>query len=584
MTPPRRRRQAPRAWTTAVVCAGLFMLGMDVTILNVAVPGLRQDLPATTAQVQWIVDGYALVLGGTVLSVGAFTDTWGRRRSFVSGVVLCGAASWAGAVAGEPWQLIAARCGMGAGAALLMPATLAVIHHIFPEAALRARAIAVWAAVGGLGGLGGPVVGGWLVEQFSWRAAFWINVPLAAAIAVGALLVVPESRAERRTGFDGLGAVLSAAGLLALVWAVTEGPHRGWTGPATLTGFAAAAVLLTAFTWWQARTATPMLPLTVLRAPQVHVAAVALTLMSFALFGALFVLTLYLQGVLGYGPLEAGLRTMPLPAALAAGAACALPLLSSRRGAARGAAGVLGRVSKVPPGPRRPARTLAALSESPTYVQYEGDPPPCDRTHRTPQAPPSGRTALRSTHALAVRLPVVAGLLVVTLGFAVLATTGATSGYPRCLVFQLVAGFGAGLVAAAATESVMGAVPSGAAALGSAVNDSTRQLGSALGIAVQGSLLTTVFTDRLAAVLDRGSLPARPADGLGLDLARLPEPLRSPVAAAVREAFADAMTVTALTAGAATAVAAVLAACRLRPPAPAPSGELPAASRTPATP
>lgn len=525
MTPPRRRRRAPRAWTTAVVCAGLFMLGMDVTILNVAVPGLRQDLPATTAQVQWIVDGYALVLGGTVLSVGAFTDTWGRRRSFVSGVVLCGAASWAGAVAGEPWQLIAARCGMGAGAALLMPATLAVIHHIFPEAVLRARAIAVWAAVGGLGGLGGPVVGGWLVEQFSWRAAFWINVPLAAAIAVGALLVVPESRAERRTGFDGLGAVLSAAGLLALVWAVTEGPHRGWTGPATLTGFAAAAVLLTAFTWWQARTATPMLPLAVLRAPQVHVAAVALTLMSFALFGALFVLTLYLQGVLGYGPLEAGLRTMPLPAALAAGAACALPLLSSRRGAARGAAGVS-----------------------------------------------------------AVRLPVVAGLLVVTLGFAVLATTGAASGYPRCLVFQLVAGFGAGLVAAAATESVMGAVPSGAAALGSAVNDSTRQLGSALGIAVQGSLLTTVFTDRLTAVLDRGSLPARPADGLGLDLARLPEPLRSPVAAAVREAFADAMTVTALTAGAATAVAAVLAACRLRPPAPAPSGELPAASRTPATP
>ncbi|MFJ3184967.1 MFS transporter [Streptomyces halstedii] len=546
MTPTRRRRTVPRVRATAVVCAGLFMLGMDVTILNVAVPGLRQDLPATTAQVQWIVDGYALVLGGTVLSVGAFTDTWGRRRSFVSGVVLCGAASWAGAVAGEPWQLIAARCGMGAGAALLMPATLAVIHHVFPEAVLRARAIAVWAAVGGLGGLGGPVVGGWLVERFSWRAAFWINVPLAAVIAVGALLVVPESRAERRTGFDGLGAVLSAAGLLALVWAVTEGPHRGWTGPATLTGFAAAALLLTAFTWWQARTATPMLPLTVLRAPQVHVAAVALTLMSFALFGALFVLTLYLQGVLGYGPLEAGLRTMPLPAALAAGAACALPLLSSRRAAARGAAGVLGRVPEV--------------------------------------APPSGRTAPPSEHAPAVRLPVVAGLLVVTLGFAVLATTDATSGYPRCLVFQLVAGFGAGLVAAAATESVMGAVPSGAAALGSAVNDSTRQLGSALGIAVQGSLLTTVFTDRLTAVLGRGSLPAPPADSLGLDLARLPEPLRSSVAAGVREAFADAMTVTALTAGAATAVAAVLAACRLRPPAPAPSGELPAASRTPAAP
>ncbi|HBF79876.1 MAG TPA: MFS transporter, partial [Streptomyces sp.] len=152
----RCRPPAPRVWTAAVVCAGLFMLGMDVTILNVAVPDLRRGLPASTAQVQWIVDGYALVLGGTVLSVGAFTDSWGRRRSFLSGVALCGAASWAGAEAAAPWQLIAARCCMGAGAALLMPATLAVIHHTFPEPRARSRAIAAWAAVGGLGGLGGP--------------------------------------------------------------------------------------------------------------------------------------------------------------------------------------------------------------------------------------------------------------------------------------------------------------------------------------------------------------------------------------------------------------------------------------------
>ncbi|MYX76692.1 MFS transporter [Streptomyces sp. SID3915] len=521
----RYRRPAPRVWTAAVVCAGLFMLGMDVTILNVAVPELRQGLPASTAQVQWIVDGYALVLGGTVLSVGAFTDSWGRRRSFLSGVALCGAASWAGAEAAAPWQLIAARCFMGAGAALLMPATLAVIHHTFPEPGARARAIAAWAAVGGLGGLGGPLIGGWLVEQFSWRAAFWINVPLAAVIVAGAAFLVPESRAARRKGFDGPGAALSAGGLLALVWAVIEGPHRGWASAATLTGFGVAAVLLAAFVLRQARTPDPMLPLGLLRAPHVWVAATALTLMSFALFGALFVLTLYLQGVLGYGPLEAGVRTVPLPAALAAGAVCALPLLSSRR-----------------PGP--------------------GQPP-------------------------GVRLPVSGGLVVVTLGFLVLATTDATSGYPRCLVFQLVAGFGAGLVAAAATESVMGSLPSDAAALGSAVNDSTRQLGSALGIAVQGSLLTTVFTDRAAALVPGSASPPL-TDTLGPEPADVPEPLRAAVALGVREAFTDAMTVTALAAGTVTAVAAVLAARGLRPPAapapPVPSDGRPVSSRTTAAP
>lgn len=213
------------------------------------------------------------------------------------------------------------------------------------------------------------------------------------------------------------GAVLSAAGLLVLVWSITESPHRGWTSPAALTGFAAAALLLAAFVRRQLHAPAPMLPLSLLRVPAIGVAAAALALMSFAMFGALFVLTLYLRGVLGFSPWQAGLRTLPLPAGLALGAVCAVPVRARLGG----------------------------------------------------------------------RVPVVGGLALVTVGFAILATTTPDSDYPHCAAFQLVAGFGAGLVAAAATESVMGSVATERAGLGSAINDATRQVGSALGVAVQGS-------------------------------------------------------------------------------------------------
>lgn len=506
MTATGQAGPARRTGAAAVVCLGLFMLGLDLTVLNVAVPGLQGDLDTSTAQVQWIVDGYAVVLGGTVLAVGAFTDAWGRRRSFVCGVAVCAGASLGGALAGHPGQVIAARCVMGAGAALLMPATLAVLHHLFPEPRLRSRAIAAWAAVGGMGGLCGPVIGGWLVEHFSWRAAFWINLPLAGVLVVLALVLVPESRTVRRAGFDVPGAVLSAAGLLALVWSITESPHRGWTSPAALTGFAAAALLLAAFVARQLRTPAPMLPLYLLRVPGIGVAAAALALMSFAMFGALFVLTLYLQGVLGFSPWQAGLRTLPLPGGLALGAGCAVPLRNRLGG----------------------------------------------------------------------RVPVVAGLTLVTAGFAVLATTTPDSGYPHCAAFQLVAGVGAGLVAAAATESVMGSVATERAGLGSAINDATRQVGSALGVAVQGSLLAAVFTSRFSTSLTGLHAPAPVTAAAEHSMLSVPEqarhlppPLRAGVLAAARSAFTDAMTLTAVVAGAVTLLTAVAAARWLgRPPRP----------------
>ncbi|MGW2883340.1 MFS transporter [Streptomyces sp. NPDC001118] len=478
-----------------MVCLGLFLLGLDLTVLNVALPSLEDDLRPGVTALHWIVDGYALVLGGTVLTTGALTDRIGRRRAFVTGLAVCGTASALGALAPAPWQVIASRCVLGAGAALLMPATLALICHLFPEPQLRRRAIAVWTAVGGVGGLAGPVVGGWLVEHFSWRAAFWLNLPIAVIAITLALWLVPEVRSTRCEPVDVPGALLAAAGLLALVAAIIESPQLGWSSPPVLTGYGLAALLLSAFLLYEHRCRHPLLPLTLLRHPRIGMNAATLALMSFSLLGALFVMTLYLQGVLGYTPWQAGQHTLPLPAALAVGAAASQP--------------VAGRMGE--------------------------------------------------------KRAVLSGLALVASAFTVLATTSSTSGYGHLVLFQILAGLGAGVAFSPATAAVMGAVPHHSAGLGSAINDATRQVGAALGVAVQGSVLATAYTTHARNNLaDAGlSVPVRTAatDNIltaAATLPRLPAPQQTRLAAAVTDAFITGMTRTALIAAAvilATAVA-----------------------------
>ncbi|WKD31186.1 MFS transporter [Streptomyces xanthophaeus] len=325
------------AWAaTAVVCSALFLIGLDFTVLNVAVPGLRQDLGPSMAETQWIVDGYALTLGACVLAAGTLSDTYGRRRAFLAGLAVCAVASVGGALAGSPAQVVAARCGMGLGAALFMPATLSTIAHVFRTAADdRRRAMSLWAAVAGIGTLTGPVAGGWLVEHASWRAAFWLNVPVALAVFAAAVVFVPESTGPRPRPLDRAGALLSSGGLLALVWGIIEAPGRGWTSGPVLAAFAVAAVLLAFFAHWQTRCPAPMLPLAVARDGRAATAALALALMSFAVFGAMFILTMYLQQVRGLSPWEAGVRITPLSFGLAFGAGAAAVV--SKRYSARAA-------------------------------------------------------------------------------------------------------------------------------------------------------------------------------------------------------------------------------------------------------
>jgi len=301
-----------RRWATLFVLSlSLVIIGLDNTILNVALPTLVRELGASASQLQWMVDSYVLVFAGLLLTMGALGDRFGRKLALNVGLVVFGLSSIAAAFADSANTLIAARSVMGIGGALIMPATLSIITNVFkgPE---RGRAIAAWAAVAGLGIILGPVLGGWLLENFWWGSIFLINV-LVVTVAIGAgAVLVPESKDPDATPLDPLGAVLSIAGLVSLVYAIIEAPSRGWTDPLVMTMFGLAAVLIAVFLWWETRTEHPMLQLSFFENPRFSAASVAITLVFFAMFGTVFLNTQYLQFVLGFSPLEAGFRVMPV--------------------------------------------------------------------------------------------------------------------------------------------------------------------------------------------------------------------------------------------------------------------------------
>src|SRR5205085_4777006 len=245
-----------------------------------------------------------------LLPAGALGDRYGRRLALNAGLVVFGIASALAAFAGSSGQLIAARAAMGIGAALVMPATLSVLAHVFPPAE-RPRAIAIWAGFAGVGaGLGG-VTSGWLLQHFWWGSIFLTNVGVVAVALVAGAVLVPSARDDREAALDPLGALLSIAGLGALIYAIIEAPARGWASGSTVLSFAVAAVVLLGFVGWELRVAEPMLDLRFFRNPLFTAAASTITLIFFVMFGMIFILTQYLQSVLGYSPLEAGIRVLP---------------------------------------------------------------------------------------------------------------------------------------------------------------------------------------------------------------------------------------------------------------------------------
>ncbi|MEV8632399.1 MFS transporter [Streptosporangium sp. NPDC051023] len=300
----------PKRWLIlGVLCLSLLVLVVDNGVLNLAIPSLMKELGATPADIQWIINAYMLAFAGVLLTVGALSDRYGRRRFLVIGLALFGGASLIATFAQTPAQLIACRALMGFGGAFLMPSTLSIIMNVFDQSEQR-KAIAAWSSVLMVGGIAGPSLGGFLLDHYWWGSVFLINVPISALAIAASLLLMPESRGLPRP-IDLVGAVLSTGGMVALVWAIISLPERGWTSPAVLATALIAVVMLTAFVLWERRTPHAMLPLWLWRQRNFSGASFSIVLMSFSAGGLLLMLTQYLQFVLGYGVLQASLALIP---------------------------------------------------------------------------------------------------------------------------------------------------------------------------------------------------------------------------------------------------------------------------------
>ena len=315
----------------AVVCASVYLINLDITIVNATLPTLVRELHAGTRDLQWIVDAYNLTFAAFVLAAGSLSDRYGRRAALVTGLAIFGTATAAGAAAGTTSGLVVARLVMGVGAAVIFPTTLSIISNTFADRRERAQAIGIWGAITGLGVATGPLAGGWLLEHFWWGSVFLYMAPVAGLAILFTWRFVPESRDPATPPIDRLGLVLSTAAIGTLVYTIIEAPARSWGDPVTLAGFALAAALLFAFIGWEHRQAAPMIDVRLFRNLRFSAACGAVTVAWFCLFGFIFLITQYFQFLKGYGPLTFGAALMPVAGAIALGAVTGV-LLSVRVG------------------------------------------------------------------------------------------------------------------------------------------------------------------------------------------------------------------------------------------------------------
>ncbi|AKJ08991.1 major facilitator transporter [Streptomyces incarnatus] len=404
------------------MCAGYFLVLLDVTIVNVALPRIGSGLGADVGGLQWVVDGYALALAALMLTSGTAGDLYGHKRVVLTGFAVFGAGSLACGLAPGVPVLVAARVVQGVGAALLLPGTLAIIGRVFPGEAERARAIGVWAGVGSLALPAGPLLGGLLTEGLGWRAIFLVNVPIVVLALIWSAAVVRESREEQARRLDLPGMLLGAVTLFAVTFAVIEGGRLGAAAPEVLAAAVIAVVTLVALGMVELRRGDDaMLPLALLRRPAFGAANTAAGIMNLCTLGTLFVLTLFLQSVQHHSVLIAGFMLIPLFAPLA---------------------------------------VLAPFGGS-------------------------------ITSRIGSRLPAGAGFLIAAGGLALLPRATPGAGYPVLLAAFLLWGVGLGLVTPAVVAAAIAAVPGERSGLASAVNNTARQTGGAMGIALAGAAAGT---------------------------------------------------------------------------------------------
>lgn len=480
----------------AALCFAELLVFVDNTIVNVALPTIATELGASTSGLQMVVDVYTLVFAGLLLTGGYLGDRFGRKTVLIVGIVGFAVLSAFAALSSGLGQLIAARAGLGFFAALVFPATLAIVVILFDDLRERAIAVAAWAAVAGVAAAIGPVIGGWLLDHYSWGSIFWINVPAGAVAVLGAALLIPQNRNTEVGPFDFGGMVLSMLGISVFVYSVIEAPNHGWLSLRTVTGLVIGSVVIGAYVFWESRFSSPLFDVRLFRDRTFATAAMMLTSGMFALMGFVFLMTQYFQGVKEYLPFETGMRTLPFAIAMAVFAGPSM-WLGSKIGAGRAAA--IGSLVM--------AAAFWLTIRYDMYTSYWG-----------------------------VIVPVM-----VTLAL------------------------GVALVSGPATFAVLNELSAGQAGAGSAVNDTSRELGGTLGVAVLGSVLASVYSGKIADGLGDIGLPdaARGAATnsmlSGVHAARsIPGPTGDRLAGLVKAAFLDGFHMAALVAGGVAAIAATL--------------------------
>lgn len=481
-----------RWWTLAVLCLSLLIVFIGNASLNVALPVLSERLHASSSQLQWVVAVYSLVFAGLLFSAGALGDRFGRKGALQLGlfVFLTGAALASAATSIN--QLIACRALMGAAAALIMPSTLSILVNVFPPHE-RTRAIAIWAGVGGGSAAIGPVASGFLLAHFWYGSVFLVNVPFVALALLTGRFLVPRSKDPEQARLDPVGAVLSIIGIASLVFGLIQAPERGWGSTSTLAAFTVAGVVLALFVAWELRVDEPMLEMALFRNAAFSAASGGMILVFLAMFGVMFLLTLYFQLVLGYSPLGAALRFLPMSPVMII-AASNTPKLAARFGA-----------------------------------------------HRT----------------------VASGLVMVSIALFMFRGLDQHTSYLYLVACLVVMVTGMGIAMSPMTASIMSAVPPRRAGTGSAMNDATRELGAALGIAVLGSLAASHYRHSVDA--DIAGVPAASRSAVqgslagAIDEARtLSGPAARAVTEAARSAFVDAIHFTVTVGACSVAVAAAV--------------------------
>lgn len=429
-----------RWWALAVLCLSLLTITMANTSLIVAAADMTRDLDLSSRDLQWVVDAYVVPFAALMLVFGMLGDKYSRRGALIVGLLAFGAGGVAGSLVDSTAGVIATRTEMGISAAVVMPATLSLLTATFPRAE-RARAIAAWTATAGLSIVLGPLLAGLLLERYSWSATFLINVPFVVVSIVAALALVPPSKAPHSSRVDLVGGLLSIVSLAALVYMIIEGPQFGW-GPGAVSAAVIAGVGLTCFAGWELRQSRPILDVRRFRQRGFTGSAIAVALFFLGGFGGIYCLALHLQFVLGYDPLDTGVRLLPLAAAVTAGAL------------------VTARLSPV----------------------------------------------------LGTKIMVTGGLLLASVGLFLLARVDDGSGYGTFVGPLVVTGFAVGLSVAPCTATIMGNFPEADLGVGGGVNNTSLQVGGALGIAIFGSLLATSYESDLGSSAVAQQLPGQAMD------------------------------------------------------------------------